>query len=122
MFNHLVIAQLVTLLARQIHHARPGPAAGESNIGHQRLARAIDHTADNRQAHRGLDVFQPLFQRLDGADHIKPLPGTGRAGNDVDAAVAQAEGFEDLKANLDLFHRVRTQRYPDRIADPGPQQ
>ena len=73
MVDHVVVVLLVALLACQIDHARSGAAAGKANIGHQRLARAVDHAADDRQAHRGLDMLQPLFQRLDGLDHVKAL-------------------------------------------------
>ncbi len=41
--DHLVVAQLVGLLARQIDHAGPCPATGEADIGHQRLAGTV-HT------------------------------------------------------------------------------
>ena len=44
---------------RKIDHARCRRRRRcEADIGHQRLARAIDHAADDRQAHRGLDVFK----------------------------------------------------------------
>ena len=65
---------------------------------------------------------QTQFQRRDGLDHVKSLPRAGRAGNDCHPPVSQAKRFQDLKANLDLFHRVGRQADANGIANPEPQQ
>ena len=41
-----------------------------------------------------------LLQRLDGLDDVELLARAGRAGDDVDAAVAQAERLQDVEADL----------------------
>ena len=64
MVDHLVVRQLVALLARQIDHAGPCPAAGEADIGHQRLARAVHDAADDREAHRRGDVGQAFLKMV----------------------------------------------------------
>ena len=74
------------------------------------------------RAHGRLDVFQAFFQFLDGLDDVETLPGAGRTTDDIDAAVAQAQGFKDLESDLNLFLRVRRQRHPHRVADPHPKQ
>src|SRR5690606_31059760 len=108
--------------AVQVDHARALAAAGEADIGVERLARAVDDATDDRQRHRRGDVGQPLFQHADGADHVEALTGAGRAGDDVHAAVAQAQRLEDVEADLDLLDGIGRKRNPDGVADPRPQQ
>ena len=112
----------MVLLASQIDHAGTGAATGEADIGHQRLAGAIDHAADDREAHRGLDVLQPFFQRFHGLDHVETLARAAGAADDLHAAGAQAQGFQDLEADLDLFDRIGRKADADRVADAHPQQ
>eukprot|EP00043_Microstomoeca_roanoka_P027107 m.268114 g.268114 ORF g.268114 m.268114 type:complete len:201 (-) comp73419_c0_seq1:124-726(-) len=118
--DHPVIGHLVVLLARHIDHARPRPAAGKADIGQQRLARAVHHAADDRQAHRRLDMRQPVFEDLDRLDDVETLARAGRAGNDLNAAGPQAQRLEDLVPDPDLFDRIGRQAHADRVADPGP--
>src|ERR1700758_3839883 len=54
--------------------------------------------------------------------HVDLSPAAGRAGDDLEPALAHAERFQDRDADLDLFHRGRGQRYPDRVADTLGQQ
>ena len=109
------------LLARKIDHARPRATAGKTDIGHQRLTGAIDHAADDRQRNRGLDVLKPLFQNLDGLDHVKALARAGGAGNDLHATGAKAQRLQNLEPDFHLFHRVSRKRHTDRIANAEPQ-
>jgi hypothetical protein len=67
------------------------------------------------------DVGQPLLQRFHRLDDVEALTGAGRAGDDVDAAVAQAQRLQDVEADLDLLDRIGGQRDPDGVADAGPQ-
>src|SRR3546814_6613219 len=76
----------------------PLAAAGEADVGHQGLARAVHDTADDGDREGRGDVGQPLLQHAHGLDHIELLTGAGRAGDDVDAAMAQAERLEDVEA------------------------
>jgi hypothetical protein len=48
--------------------------------------------------------------------------GVLMAGNDVHPAMAQAQGLEDLVADLDLFHRIGREADADGVADPHPKQ
>jgi hypothetical protein len=65
---------------------------------------------------------QPRFKRLDRLDDVKALPRTAWAGDDVHAAGAQAQRFEDVIADLDLFDRIGGQRDANGVADPGPEE
>src|SRR5438128_6488051 len=67
-------------------------------------------------------MLQPLLERFHGADHVEALASAARAGHDPHAAAADAEAFQNLIADSNLFLRLRRQRYPDGVADPGPQQ
>ena len=122
MVNHVFVRDLVILLSGPVNHAMPGPATGETNIGHQGLAGAVHNTADNRQAHRCLDMLQPFFEDFNGLDDVKALARAGWARDDIDAAVPQAKGFQDFVTDLDLLDRVRLERNTQRVADPHPQE
>ena len=79
---------------RDIDLMRAFAAAGKADIGHHRLAGAVDDAADHRNRHRRRDVRQALFQHFDRLDDIEILPRAGRAGNDRHAAAAQAQRFQ----------------------------
>ena len=49
--EHLLVVHLVVGLSGDIDHAGALAAAGEADVGVERLARAIDHAADDRQRH-----------------------------------------------------------------------
>jgi len=122
MVDDVVVLQAVVLQAVDVDLVGAAPAAGEADVRHQRLAGAVDHAADDREAHGGVDMGQPLFQDADGLDDVEALPGAGGARDDRDAAVAQAQRLEYLEARLDLLDRVGRKRDPDRVADAGPEQ
>ena len=67
-------------------------------------------------------MLQPLLERLDRADDVEALARAARAGDDADAAVADAEAFQDLVADADFFLGLGRKRDADGVADPGPQQ
>ena len=52
----------------------------------------------------------------------KPCRAQRRAGDDADAAVADAERFQDFVADADFLLGLGRERDADRVADPGPQQ
>jgi hypothetical protein len=66
-------------------------------------------------------MLKARLQCLDGLDDVEALARTGRARDDVDTAVAQAEGIENLIADLDFFDRVRRQGHTDCVANTHPQ-
>src|SRR5690625_2015270 len=72
--DHLVIRHRMALLAGEIDHAAPCPATGETDIGHQRLARPVHHAANDRERHRRLDVLEALFKDADRLDDVETLP------------------------------------------------
>src|SRR5574344_1631248 len=76
---------------------------GQPQIGNQRLTGPVDHTTDDGDIDGSGDVFQPLLEGIDGANHIKLLTGAGGTGDEVDAARADAQGLEDIEADLDLL-------------------
>ena len=121
MVDHALVAELVALRPGEIDHPRACAAAGKAHVRHQRLTRAVHHAADNRQAHRCLDVLQPFFQGFHRLDHVEALPRAGGAGNDVHAPVPQAERLENLVADLHLFHRIGGKAHADRVANAHPQ-
>ena len=109
-------------LAGGIDHVPPRAAAGDADIGHQRLARAVHHAADDRQRHRRLDMRQPLLQLRHRLDDVEALPRAGRAGDDLHPAMADAERLQDLPADMHLLLRLGRERDADGVADAGPQQ
>ena len=50
---------------------------------------------------------------------LKPCRAQRRAGDDVHAAVAQAERLQDVEADLDLLDRVGGEADADGVADPA---
>ena len=49
-------------------------AAGDAQVGQQRLARPVHHAADDGQRHRRGDMRQPLFQRRYRINDVVTLP------------------------------------------------
>ncbi len=94
----LCVLQPMMRHARDIDLMRAVAAAGEADIGLARLAGAVDDAADDRERHRRGDVREPLLQHLDGLDDVEFLARAGRAGDDGDAAMAQAERLQDARS------------------------
>src|SRR6185369_17501947 len=107
---------------RQIDHVRPVPAARQSNVGLARFARPVDDTAEHRKRHRRLDMLEPIFERLDGADHVETLASAARARDDSDSAAADPERFQYLVADADFLFRLGRYRNADRVTDTRPEQ
>ena len=122
MLDHVGVLDMMVGHARQIDHVLAVAAAGDADVGLARFAGAVDDAAEHRERHRRADMLQPLLERLDGADHVEALPRAARAGDDADAAVADAERLQDLEADADFFLGLGRERDADRVADPGPQQ
>src|SRR5690606_8810805 len=57
-----------------------------------------------------------------GLDHVEVLPGATGAGDEVDAARTQTQGFENVEADADLFHRIGGKGNADGVADALGQQ
>src|SRR6185436_20508096 len=98
MVDHVLVADMMVGDAGQIDHVLAVAAAGEADIGLARLARAVDDAAEDRKRHRCADVGEPLLERLDGADDVEALARAARAGDDADAAIANAEALQYLEA------------------------
>src|SRR4051812_47423278 len=122
MVDHVLVADMMVGDARQIDHMLPVAAAGDADVGLARLAGAVDDAAEHRERHWRADMAQPLLERLDGADDVEALARAGRAGDDADTAVADAERFQDLEAGADLLLRLGRERDPDRVANAEPEQ
>src|SRR3546814_3500020 len=97
-------------------------SAGDADVGLARFAGAVDDAAQYRERHRGLDVAERLFERLDGADDVEPLPRAAGAGDDADAAGAQPERFQDFIADAHFLFGLGRERNADRVADARPEQ
>src|SRR3546814_10652242 len=98
MVDDAVVLQAVVRLALDVDLVGAAPAAGEADVGHQRLAGAVHHAADHRDGHRRGDVGKALLEDLDGLDDLELLARAGRAGDHVHAAVAQAQRLQDVEA------------------------
>ena len=80
--------------------------AREANIRFPRLAWPVNDATNHRHIHGRADIFKTVFQLVHRADHIKVLARATRAGNEIDAIGAQLQALQNLKAHLDLFHRI----------------
>src|SRR3546814_19181923 len=95
-------------------------SAGDADVGLARFAGAVDDAAQYRERHRGLDVAERLFERLDGADDVEPLPRAAGAGDDADAAGAQPERFQDFVDDAHFLFGPGPERKPNRVATATP--
>src|SRR3546814_3531754 len=66
MIDDAVVLQAVVRHALDVDLVGAAPAAGEADVGHQRLAGAVHHAADHRDGHRRGDVGKALLEDLDG--------------------------------------------------------
>src|SRR3546814_7618249 len=57
-----------------------------------------------------------------GADDVEPLARAAGAGDDADAAGAEAERFQDFIADAHFLLGFGRKADADRVADPGPEQ
>ena len=124
MVDDALVLQAVCRHAGKIDLMGIVAAAGETDVGLARLAGAVHHAADHRKGHRRGDVSQPRLQRLDGADDVKLLARAGRAGHDVDAAMAQVQRLQDVEADANLFEmddtaltKLGIEQLPQSLAD-----
>src|SRR5688500_189273 len=122
MVDHVLVADMVVGDAGEVDHVLALAAAGDADVGLARLAGAVDDAAQYRQRHRRADVAEALLELLNGADDVEALAGAARAGDDADAAVADAEGLRDLVAGARLFLRVGPERDAAGVADASPKQ
>jgi hypothetical protein len=105
--DHFVIIEFVVDFAGAVDHAGPFAAAGEADVGVEGLAWAVYHAANDGERERFRYMGEALFQRFDGADHVKALAGARWARDDVYPAMAQAEGLQNVVANAHLVFRLR---------------
>src|SRR5215207_4934552 len=122
MVDHVLVADMVVGDAGEVDHVLALAAAGDADVVLARLAGAVDDAAQYRQRHRRADVAQALLELLDGADDVEALARAARAGDDADAAVADAEALQNLEAGADLLLGLGRERDADGVADAGPEQ
>lgn len=70
--DHVVVVQAIFTHAVFIQAAFL-VAAGDAKGGDQRFARAVHHATDDRNIHRGDDIFQTLLQSIHRTDNVKLL-------------------------------------------------
>src|SRR5690242_850424 len=92
-------------------------AGGDAQVGFAGLARAVDHTAHDRDAKRDVEAVQRGGDLIGQLVDVHLGAAAGRAGHDLQAAGAQAEGLEDGGADLNLLDRRGGEGDPDRVAD-----
>ena len=73
MLDDVTIRQPVIGHARNIDLMRAPTTTRQSDIGLAGLTRATHDPTADRHRHRNVDMFQPLFDGLHGADHIELL-------------------------------------------------
>ena len=110
------------MLDRAVLVDRIRPAAGDADGGFARFAGTIDHAADHSNIQRLINILETPFQLGHGLDHVEVLARTGWAGDQVDAAMAQVQGFQNVPAYFHFLHRISRQRDADGVADAFGQQ
>ncbi len=122
MVDHPFVLDGVVGEAGQIDHVLARAAAGQADVGLARLARAVDDAAEHRERQGRVDMLEPLFQRLNGADDVEALARAAGAGDDLDPAGADAQRLQDLVADPHFLFRFGGERDADGVADAGPEQ
>src|SRR5438876_8151355 len=79
MVDDIGVLQAVVGQAADIHLMGAVAAAGETDIGLARLARAVDDTTDDRRGQGWGDVREALLEPLDGLDDLELPSRAGRA-------------------------------------------
>src|SRR5476649_2341526 len=119
MVEQLVVVETIGGLAVEIDHAvaLARAAACEGHVCLASLARTVHHATDDRQRHRGRNVFQPVFKLPDSLDDVEALARAAGARDDVHAAMSQVQRLEDVESDAHLFHGIGGKRNADRVAD-----
>ena len=94
-----------------------GRAAGQADVRFARLAGSVHHATDHGHVQGFEYIFKARFKRIDGLDDIELLARTRRAGDQIDAFIAQVQTAQDVETDLHLFDRIGGQRDADGIAD-----
>ena len=97
-------------------------AAGNADVGLPGLAGTVDHAAHDRHGDGLFAVLEGLLDPAGQADQVNLRPPAGRAGDDVDAVLAQAGGLQNCLGRDHLADRVGGQRDADRIPDAHAEQ
>src|SRR5690606_9093828 len=97
-------------------------ARRHAQIGLTGLTRTVDDTAHHRHPQRHVHPRQTRRDLLGQLVHIHLRPPARRTRHDLQPPLPQPQRLQDLIADLDLLHRRRRQRHPDRVPDPLRQQ
>ena len=97
-------------------------AAGDPDVGHLRLARAVHDASHHRDLDRGRVLLGDRLDRPGQLDDLDLGAAARRASRDVEALFAQPQRLEDAPADRNLFDRVGGERNAQRVADALPEQ
>ena len=95
---------------------------GDPQVRLAGLARTVDHTAHDRHPQRHVEALEPGGDLFGEGVDVDLGPAAGGARHDLQPALAQVEGLQDLHPDLDLLHRRGGQRHADGVADAVGQQ
>src|SRR3546814_10728895 len=73
MIDDAVVLQAVVRHALDVDLVGAAPAAGEADVGHQRLAGAVHHAADHRDGHRRGAVGKALLRSEEHTSELQSL-------------------------------------------------
>src|SRR6266508_6755987 len=97
-------------------------SGGDAEVGLAGLAGAVHDAAHDCDAERDLHALQAGGHLVGELVHVDLGATAGRAGDDLELALAQVQRLQDLQADLDLLDRWCGQRDADRVADALRQQ
>ena len=106
--DHVIVVQTVFAHAVFIKAAFL-VAARDAKCRNQCLARAIHHATNDRNVHRGNNIFQALLKCVNRTNDVKLLTRTGRASDEVDPTRTDSQRFQNIETDFDLLDRIGRQ-------------
>ncbi|CAL2070463.1 protein of unknown function [Streptomyces murinus] len=92
-------------------------AGGDAQVGLAGLAGAVDDAAHDGDAERDVHAGEARGDLFGELVDVDLGAAAGRAGDDLQAALAQVQGLQDLGADLDLLDRRGREGDADGVAD-----
>ena len=120
--DDILILQTMVGLAGDIDLMGAFAASRKADIGHHRLAWAIDDAADDGNGHRRGDMGQAFFQDFDRLDDVEILAAQDGQEITVTPRRRSPSVFSMSQADFDFFDRFGGQRHADGVANARPQQ